>query len=72
MLNAADDQLYFATDPALKKWFEQVTQARFDVQLMGQANWYLRSRITQYTDFSIVLDQSRYAALVLQRYLKGT
>jgi hypothetical protein len=61
-----------ATDPALKQWFEEATQARFDVQLMGQANWYLQSRITQCTDFSIVLDQSRYAALVLQRYLKGT
>jgi hypothetical protein len=72
ILNAMDDQLYFATDPALKQWFEEATQARFDVRLMGQANWYLQSRITHCTDFSIVLDQSRYAALVLQRYLKGT
>jgi hypothetical protein len=69
VLNAVDDQLYFATNPALRNWFENETQTRFDVQLMGQANWYLQSRITQHTDYSITLDQSRYAALVLQRYL---
>ena len=69
VLNAVDDQLYFATDVSLKKWFEVATQSRFDVQLMGQATWYLQSRIKQCTDFSIILDQSRYAALVLQRYI---
>jgi hypothetical protein len=69
VLNAVDDQLYFATNPALRNWFEKATQSRFDVQLMGQSNWYLQSRITQHADYSITLDQSRYAALVLQRYL---
>jgi hypothetical protein len=72
VLNAVDDQLYFATDSSLKKWFEEATQERFDVQFMGQAVWYLQSRITQCTDYSIILDQSRYAALVLQKYLNGT
>ena len=72
VLNAVDDQLYFATDPSLKTWFEDATRKRFDVQLLGQAVWYLQSRITQCTDYSIILDQSRYAALVLQRYLNGT
>jgi hypothetical protein len=45
-----------------------VTQQRFDVQLLGQTTQYLQSRITQGADFSITLDQSRYAALVIQRY----
>jgi hypothetical protein len=49
----------------------EATNSRFDVQLLGQANWYLQSRITQCTDKSIILDQSRYAALVLQKYLNG-
>jgi hypothetical protein len=71
VLNAVDDQLYFAKDPSLKKWFEDATKSRFDVQLLGQANWYLQSRITQCTDKSIILDHSRYAALVLQKYLNG-
>ena len=68
VLNAVDDQLYFATNDALRKWFEDATRSRFDVQLMGQATWYLQSRITQCPDYSITLDQSRYAALVVQRY----
>jgi hypothetical protein len=41
VLNAVDDQLYFATDPFMKEWFEDATQSRFDVQFIGQANWYL-------------------------------
>ena len=69
ILNAVDDQLYFATKPELKEWFEKVTKSRFDVKLMGQANWYLQSRIIQHTDYSITLDQSRYAALTCNKYL---
>jgi hypothetical protein len=69
VLNAVDDQLYFATNPNLKIWFEKATQGRFDVTLLGQATWYLQSRITQLADYSIILDQSRYAALVCARYL---
>ncbi|KAG7340238.1 reverse transcriptase RNA-dependent DNA polymerase [Nitzschia inconspicua] len=69
VLNAVDDQLYFATTPELKEWFEQETDRRFDVQKLGQAEWYLQSRITQLSDYSIILDQSRYAALVAGRYL---
>lgn len=33
VLNAVDDQLYFATDPDLRQWFENATRERFDVQL---------------------------------------
>ncbi|KAG7340335.1 reverse transcriptase RNA-dependent DNA polymerase [Nitzschia inconspicua] len=50
-------------------WFERETDRRFDVQKLGQAEWYLQSRITQLADYSIILDQSRYAALVAARYL---
>jgi hypothetical protein len=71
VLNAVDDQLYFATDPSLKKRFEDATKSRFDVQQLGQANWYLQSRITQCIDKSMILDQTRYAALLLQKYLNG-
>jgi hypothetical protein len=70
LLNSVDDQLYFATDDDDRKWFENKTKERFDVSLLGQANWYLQSRVTQQADYSIVLDQSRYAALVCDRYLK--
>jgi hypothetical protein len=36
---------------------------------MGQATWYLQSRITQETDFSIIVDQTRYAALIVAKYI---
>jgi Reverse transcriptase (RNA-dependent DNA polymerase) len=68
VLNAVDDQLYFTTCVELKSGFEEVTKARFDVQFIGQANWYLQARIIQCPDYSIILDQTRYAALVVQRY----
>ncbi|KAG7371023.1 reverse transcriptase RNA-dependent DNA polymerase [Nitzschia inconspicua] len=67
--HAVDDQLYFATPMELKDWFERETDCRFDVQKLGQVEWYLQSRITQLADYSIILDQSRYAALVAGRYL---
>ncbi|KAG7371219.1 hypothetical protein IV203_019789 [Nitzschia inconspicua] len=53
----------------MKDWFERETDRRFDVRKLGQAEWYLQSRITQLADYSIILDQSRYAALVAGRYL---
>jgi hypothetical protein len=71
VLNAVDDQLYFATHIFLKEWFEKATKKRIDVQLMGQATWYLQSRITQLADYSIVLDQSRFAAPIVERYLSN-
>jgi Reverse transcriptase (RNA-dependent DNA polymerase) len=69
VLNAVDDQLYFSTSVKLKEWFEKATQDRFDVQMLGQATWYLQSRITQCADYSIILDQSRYGALIVERYM---
>jgi hypothetical protein len=72
ILNAVDDQLYFATSPDLKQWFESATQARFDVTLMGQATWYLQSRITQEADYSITVDQTRYAALIVAKYMPAS
>ena len=69
ILNAVDDQLYFSTSTELRLWFEAKTQERFDVQLLGQANWYLQSRITQHADYSVTLDQARYAALIASRHL---
>jgi hypothetical protein len=71
VLNAVDDQLSFVTLVSLKEWFEKATKKRFDVQLMGQATWYLQSRITQLAEYSIVLDQSRFATLIVKQYLSN-
>ena len=34
---------------------------------MGMAHWYLQGRLTQNEDYSVVLDQSRYMALIASR-----
>jgi hypothetical protein len=46
VLNVVDNQLYFPTTKELKFWFEDATQQRFDVKILGQATWYLQSRTT--------------------------
>ena len=69
LLNAVDDQLYYSTSDEMRKKFEYNVGQRFDVDLMGQAHWYLQSRITQSANFDITVDQSRYIALIIARFL---
>ena len=69
LLNAVDDLLYFSNSSALRAKFEQDLTARFDVDLIGQAHWYLQSRVSQNADFSIGLDQARYSSLILSRFI---
>ena len=49
--------------------FEKNLQARFNLELMGQAHWYLATRIAQKSNFDIELDQSRYCLSILRKYL---
>jgi hypothetical protein len=69
LLNAVDDQLYFSNCEQLRRDFEAAVKKDFDVDFLGQAHWYLQARIQQHADFSITLDQSRYAALICHRYI---
>jgi hypothetical protein len=41
LLNYVDDMLYFGTDSGEVLWFEQALKGRFNLELMGQAHWYL-------------------------------
>ena len=52
------------------KDFEGRVKNEFDVDLQGQAHWYLQSRITQHSYYSITLDQSRYAASIGAKFLQ--
>jgi hypothetical protein len=36
---------------------------------MGQAHWYLSTRINQLSNYDIELDQSRYCKAVVKKYL---
>jgi transposase InsO family protein len=69
LLDYVDDCLYFGTNDASLKQFEMEISARFDLTLMGQAHWYLSTRITQSANFNITLDQSRYCLSIIRRYL---
>jgi hypothetical protein len=69
LLNYVDDLLYYGTRITTIKIFEDHLLQRFDLQLMGQSHWYLSTRITQTTDYDIIIDQTRYCKSVLKRYL---
>ena len=69
ILNSVDDHLYLSTSETLRKKFEEDIADCFHVDLMGQAHWYLQSRILQEANFDIVVDQSRYIVLILARFL---
>ena len=69
LINGVDDQLYFSNNPALKADFESRIKKRFDCELMGLAHWYLQARLNQLHNNSIVLDQTRYMALIVARFL---
>jgi hypothetical protein len=44
--------------------------ARFDLELLGFAHWYLATRITQHATFDVTVDQSRHCASILKKYLE--
>ena len=46
-LDYVDDWLYFGNSEVALKQLETEISARFDLQLMGQAHWYLSPRIAQ-------------------------
>ena len=69
LLNYVDDLLYASNSPSHLQAFEETLGKRFNIELMGQAHWYLSSRITQEANFNISIDQSRYCLSVVKRYL---
>jgi transposase InsO family protein len=69
LLDYVDDCLYFGTNDVTLKQFENQISGRFDLTLMGQAHWYLSTRIIQAANFDISLDQSRYCLSIVRKYL---
>ena len=69
IVNAVDDQLYYSTSDEMRKAFEAAVSKQYNVELMGQAHWYLQARITQSANYDITIDQSRYIALICNRFL---
>ena len=69
LTNATDDELLASNSNELRLRFTNYLKSKFDVEDMGQAHWYLQGRLIQNEDFSILLDQSRYMALIAARFL---
>ncbi|MGH7954596.1 MAG: reverse transcriptase domain-containing protein, partial [Gloeomargaritales cyanobacterium] len=68
VLDYVDDMIYFSTHPKLEIQFKKDLSSRFKAEFMGQAHWFLSIRITQSADYSISIDQSRYAKAITLRY----
>ncbi len=71
VLNYVDDMLYYGTNADKLTEFEERLRARFNLETMGQAHWYLGTRINQLSDFDIELDQSRYCSGIVKKYLES-
>jgi hypothetical protein len=56
VLNYVDDMLYYCKVAAKLKDFEEKLRARFNLELIGQAHWYLGTRINQLANYDIELD----------------
>ena len=69
LLNYVDDMLYYGTCPTALAAFESGLKQRFNLELLGQAHWYLATRIHQHNNFDIELDQHRYCKSIVQKYL---
>jgi hypothetical protein len=66
LLNYVDDMLYYGTNNAGTKCFEELLSKRFNVEFMGQAHWYLATHINQLSNYDIELDQSRYCKSIVK------
>jgi hypothetical protein len=71
VLNYVDDMLYYGTNADKLTEFEKRLKARFNLETMGQAHWYLGTCINQLSNLDIELDQSRYYSAVVKKYLEN-
>jgi len=69
ILNYVDDMLYSGTSDQTLMAFELKLSERFNLELKGQAHWYLATRITQLASYDIILDQTRYCKAIIKKYL---
>jgi len=69
ILNYVDDMLYYETSDQTLLAFKAKLSERFNLELKGQAHWYLTTRITQLASYDIILDQTRYCEAVIKKYL---
>ena len=69
VLSYVDDCVYWYTNEDLGKVFVDTLGKRFHVNFLGFAHWFMSIKISQLKDHSISLDQTRYATLIVAKYL---
>lgn len=69
LLTYCDDMGYFGSDDEIRREFEEGISTDFKCKLLGQMHWFLNARVTQHANFDTTVDQARYAASIIQRYL---
>ena len=61
VLYYVDDFVYWYTSEALGKWFVGTLGEIFHVNFLVYAHWFMSIRISQMKDYSVSVDQARYA-----------
>ena len=72
LTNAVDDEVIATNNNELRLRFLDFLEKQFDVEDMGMAHWHLQGRLTQNEDYSVVLNQSLYMALIAPRFSHNT
>ena len=69
ILNYVDNMLYYGNSDQSLLAFETKLLERFNLELKGQAHWYLATRITHLASYDIIIDQTRYCKSVIKKCL---
>jgi hypothetical protein len=70
LLNYVNNMLHYGTDATKVQAFEKELSEWFNLELLGNAHWYLGSRIHQLQNYDIEIDQSRYCKSIMLKYLE--
>jgi len=63
-----DDMLYVGSNDQIESDFRDSVERRFNVNFLGDAQWFLQMRIHRHSDGRYTLDQHRFAVNTLARF----
>ena len=69
VLSHVYDCVYWYTQEELGKWFVDKIGKIIHVNLLEYKNWFIYNRISQLKEYSILVDQARYATSVVSKNL---
>ena len=69
VLSYVDECVYWYTFEAIVKWFVNTLGERLHVNFLEYTHWFMSVRIYHIKDHFISMDQARYAASIVAKYL---